>query len=172
MRNDFETVMKTSSLHFSFGEVFLRSAKSKQACIPLSLSENVLCWLKESLRQASKKELVHFFEREQTSPKVTEAKERALCGSGKKSFPSRRPAGGTTQSTMQANAEAKRAWTMLSCEEKKMRSILTHSIVLRRCLAMENGFFLLRRRLVKSQPSTTQTSTATSFPNTLSTPRN
>ena len=29
-------------LHFSFGEVFLRSAKSKQACIPLSLSENVL----------------------------------------------------------------------------------------------------------------------------------
>ena len=129
MRNDFETVMKTSSLHFSFGEVFLRSAKSKQACIPLSLSENVLCWLKESLRQASKKELVHFFEREQTSPKVTEAKERALCGGGKKSFPSRRPAGGTTQSTMQANAEAKRAWTMLSCEEKKMRSILTYSIV-------------------------------------------
>ncbi|MBR5665407.1 MAG: hypothetical protein IKX13_06625, partial [Bacteroidales bacterium] len=63
MRNDFETVMKTSSLHF-------------------------LCWLKESLRQASKKELVHFFEREQTSPKVTEAKERALCGGGKKSFPS------------------------------------------------------------------------------------
>ena len=57
-----------------------------------------LCWLKESLRQASKKELVHFFEREQTSPKVTEAKERALCGGGKKSFPSRRPAGGTTQS--------------------------------------------------------------------------
>ena len=57
-----------------------------------------LCWLKESLRQASKKELVHFFEREQTSPKVTEAKERALCGSGKKSFPSRRPAGGTTHS--------------------------------------------------------------------------
>ena len=89
-----------------------------------------LCWLKESLRQASKKELVHFFEREQTSPKVTEAKERALCGGGKKSFPSRRPAGGTTQSTMQANAEAKRAWTMLSCEEKKMRSILTYSIVL------------------------------------------
>gem|GEM_PF-5934081 len=88
-----------------------------------------LCWLKESLRQASKKELVHFFEREQTSPKVTEAKERALCGGGKKSFPSRRPAGGTTQSTMQANAEAKRAWTMLSCEEKKMRSILTYSIV-------------------------------------------
>ena len=41
MRNDFETVMKTSSLHFSFGQVFLRSAKSKQACIPLSLSENV-----------------------------------------------------------------------------------------------------------------------------------
>ena len=73
MRNDFETVMKTSSLHF-------------------------LCWLKESLRQASKKELVHFFEREQTSPKVTEAKERALCGGGKKSFPSRRPAGGTTHS--------------------------------------------------------------------------
>ena len=57
-----------------------------------------LCWLKESLRQASKKELVHFFEREQTSPKVTEAKERALCGGGKKSFPSRRPAGGTTHS--------------------------------------------------------------------------
>ena len=83
MRNDFETVMKTSSLHFSFGEVFLRSAKSKQACIPLSLSENVLCWLKESLRQASKKELVHFFEREQTSPKVTEAKERAFRGGGK-----------------------------------------------------------------------------------------
>ncbi|MBQ2489205.1 MAG: hypothetical protein II525_05315, partial [Bacteroidales bacterium] len=75
--------MKTSSLHFSFGEVFLRSAKSKQACIPLSLSENVLCWLKESLRQASKKELVHFFEREQTSPKVTEAKERAFRGGGK-----------------------------------------------------------------------------------------
>ncbi|MBO7464600.1 MAG: RHS repeat-associated core domain-containing protein, partial [Bacteroidales bacterium] len=41
MRNDFETVMKTFSLHFSFGEVFLHSAKSKQACIPLSLSENV-----------------------------------------------------------------------------------------------------------------------------------
>jgi hypothetical protein len=57
-----------------------------------------LCSPKESLRQASKKELVHFFEREQTSPKVTEAKERALCGGGKKSFPSRRPAGGTTHS--------------------------------------------------------------------------
>ncbi len=27
MRNNFETVMKTSSLHFSFGQVFLRSAK-------------------------------------------------------------------------------------------------------------------------------------------------
>ena len=71
-------------LHFSFGEVFLRSAKSKQACIPLSLSENVLCSPKESLRQASKKELVHFFEREQTSPKVTEAKERAFRGGEKK----------------------------------------------------------------------------------------
>ena len=45
-------------------------------------------------------------------------------------------------------------------------------VVLRRCLAMENGFFPLRRRLVKSQPSTTQTSTATSFPNTPSTQRN
>ncbi len=38
-------------------------------------SLHFLCWLKEN-----------------------EAKERALCGGGKKSFPSRRPAGGTTQS--------------------------------------------------------------------------
>ena len=50
MRNDFETFMKTSSLHF-------------------------LCWLKEN-----------------------EAKRKVVCGGGKKSFPSRRPAGGTTQS--------------------------------------------------------------------------
>ncbi|MBR4511391.1 MAG: hypothetical protein IKO59_01175 [Bacteroidales bacterium] len=38
-----------------------------------------LCSPKESLRQASKKELVRFLEREQTSPKVTEQKERAFA---------------------------------------------------------------------------------------------
>ena len=46
-----------------------------------------LCSLKESLRQASKKELVHFFEREQTSPKVTEAKRKGVSGGGKKTCP-------------------------------------------------------------------------------------
>ena len=56
MRNDFETVMKTSSLHFSFGEVFLRSAKSKQACIPLSLSANSLCFVSFIFSGRRKKE--------------------------------------------------------------------------------------------------------------------
>ncbi len=37
-----------------------------------------LCSPKESLRQVSKKELVHFFEREQTSPKVTKQKKWRL----------------------------------------------------------------------------------------------
>ena len=49
-------------------------------------SLHFLCWLKESLRQASKKELVHFFEREQTSPKVTEQKERAFAAVEKNPF--------------------------------------------------------------------------------------
>ena len=119
-------------LHFSFGEVFLRSAKSKQACIPLSLSENFLCWLKESLRQASKKELVHFFEREQTSPKVTEAKERAFRGGEKN------PVHHARQLAERRNRRCERTHSpsllgpMLSHEEKKMRSILTLPLRLRR----------------------------------------
>ena len=79
---------------------------------------------------SEQKRTCSFFRARANFTEGNRAKRKGVCGGGKKSFPSRRPAGGTTQSTMQANAEAKRAWTMLSCEEKKMRSILTYSIVL------------------------------------------
>jgi RHS repeat-associated protein len=79
---------------------------------------------------SEQKRTCSFFRARANFTEGNRAKRNGVCGGGKKSCPLRKPAGGTTQSTMQANAEAKRAWTMLSCEEKKMRSILTYSIVL------------------------------------------
>ena len=79
-----------------------------------------LCSPKESLRQASKKELVRFLEREQTSPKVTEQKEMAF-------------AAGEKNPVHYASLQAER------------RNPLRFASFFRSSHAMEDGFFPLRR---------------------------